>query len=351
MADNAVDVRDLLVVRGGHEVLRNLTFTVAAGEVTGLLGPSGCGKTTLMRSLVGVQRIESGSVQVLGEPAGSASLRSRIGYVTQQPSVYDDLTIAENLRFFARILGVPDARVQACLETVALADRADSIVSQLSGGQRSRVSLAVALLGEPPLLVLDEPTVGLDPVLRVELWQTFHRLADSGAAVLVSSHVMDEASRCERLLLMREGRLIADDTPEGLLRRTGTDDIEGAFLAIVRGSESADDGDVPMSRHVDAGRRLPRADPAAPGPPHDGDAAGAALCPDDAAVVDVPGPPGRRVLLAGSGPAGAGPVRDHVPGDVGDHACASAPPGPSSGCSRCRWASSTSCWATPWPSA
>ena len=241
MVDNAVDVRDLLVSRGGHEVLRDLTFTVAAGEVTGLLGPSGCGKTTLMRSLVGVQRIDSGQVEVLGEPAGSAPLRSRIGYVTQQPSVYDDLTIAENLRFFARILGVSDDRVQACLEIVALSDRADSIVSQLSGGQRSRVSLAVALLGEPPLLVLDEPTVGLDPVLRVELWQTFHDLADAGAAVLVSSHVMDEASRCERLLLMREGRLIADDTPDGLLRRTATADIESAFLAIVRGSQDAEE--------------------------------------------------------------------------------------------------------------
>jgi ABC-2 type transport system ATP-binding protein len=241
MMNNAVDVRDLRVSRGGHEVLRDVTFTVAAGEVTGLLGPSGCGKTTLMRSLVGVQRITSGGVQVLGEPAGSASLRPRIGYVTQQPSVYDDLTIAENLRFFARILGVDDERVRACLETVSLADRADSIVSQLSGGQRSRVSLAVALLGEPPLLVLDEPTVGLDPVLRVELWRTFHELADAGAAVLVSSHVMDEASRCQRLLLMREGRLIADDTPDGLLRSTGTEDIESAFLAIVHGSADAEE--------------------------------------------------------------------------------------------------------------
>ncbi len=241
MMNNSVDVRGLRVSRGGHEVLREVTFTVAAGEVTGLLGPSGCGKTTLMRCLVGVQRIDSGTVEVLGEAAGSASLRSRIGYVTQQPSVYDDLTVAENLRFFARILGVPDERVHACLETVALADRADSVVAQLSGGQRSRVSLAVALLGEPPLLVLDEPTVGLDPVLRAELWRTFHELADAGAAVLVSSHVMDEASRCERLLLMREGRLIADDTPDGLLRRTGTDDVEGAFLAIVRGSEDTEE--------------------------------------------------------------------------------------------------------------
>src|ERR1700712_2577389 len=241
MMNNAVSVRSLRVTRGDNEVLRDLDFVVESGQVTGLLGPSGCGKSTLMRSIVGVQRITSGDAEVFGTPAGAASLRDRIGYVTQQPSVYDDLTIAENLRFFARILGVSDDRVQACLEIVALADRADSIVSKLSGGQRSRVSLAVALLGEPPLLVLDEPTVGLDPVLRVELWQTFHDLADAGAAVLVSSHVMDEASRCERLLLMREGRLIADDTPDGLLRRTGTDYIEGAFLAIVRGSGDSEE--------------------------------------------------------------------------------------------------------------
>lgn len=239
MMNNAVQVSHLGVTRGGTEVLRDLDFAVAAGQVTGLLGPSGCGKTTLMRSLVGVQRLTSGSVEVFGAPAGDASLRDRIGYVTQQPSVYDDLTVTENLRFFARILGVPDARVDACIETVALGDFRSRIVSRLSGGQRSRVSLAVALLGEPALLVLDEPTVGLDPVLRVELWDTFHRLARGGAAVLVSSHVMDEASRCDRLLLMREGRLIADDTPDGLLRRTATEDIEHAFLSIVGRQEAA----------------------------------------------------------------------------------------------------------------
>ena len=239
MANDAVDVRGLQVSRAGRDVLRDLDFEVVAGQVTGLLGPSGCGKTTLMRALVGVQRITGGTVTVLGHPAGAAELRREIGYVTQQPSVYDDLTVRENLRFFARILGVGDDRVAECLDTVALADRAGSIVSQLSGGQRSRVSLAVALLGEPQLLVLDEPTVGLDPVLRVELWETFHRLADGGAALLVSSHVMDEASRCDRLLLMREGRLIADDTPDGLLRSTGTTDIEHAFLTVVRREEAS----------------------------------------------------------------------------------------------------------------
>jgi len=239
MMNNAVSVRGLRVVRGDNEVLRDLDFDVLAGQVTGLLGPSGCGKTTLMRSLVGVQRITGGDVAVFGTPAGHASLRDKIGYVTQQPSVYDDLTVTENLRFFARILGVAPGRVDECIDLVSLGDNRASIVSRLSGGQRSRVSLAVALLGEPMLLVLDEPTVGLDPVLRVELWETFHRLADDGAGVLVSSHVMDEASRCDRLLLMREGRLIADDTPEGLLASTSTEDIEHAFLSIVRHEEAA----------------------------------------------------------------------------------------------------------------
>ncbi len=239
MMNNAVTADHLRVDRGGREILHGLSFEIASGEVTGLLGPSGCGKTTLMRTLVGVQRITGGSVEVFGVPAGGASLRSRIGYVTQADSVYADLTVAENLRFFARILGVGNDRVEACLETVSLGPQRDQVVANLSGGQTSRVSLAVALLGEPPLLVLDEPTVGLDPVLRVELWGTFNALAEQGVAVLVSSHVMDEASRCDRLLLMREGRLIADDSPDGLLEHTGAEDVEHAFLALVRGEEAA----------------------------------------------------------------------------------------------------------------
>lgn len=233
MMNNGVEVADLSVVRGGNEVLRSLTFALRPGQVTGLLGPSGCGKSTLMRALVGVQRITSGSVTVFGEAAGSASLRHRIGYVTQAPSVYDDLTVAENLTFFAAVLGVARSRVETCLALVDLEDKRDAVVARLSGGQRSRVSLAVALLGEPSLVVLDEPTVGLDPVLRQELWATFHRLADEGAAVLVSSHVMDEAMRCDRLLLMRKGRLIADDPPLVLLEKTGAADIESAFLQLV----------------------------------------------------------------------------------------------------------------------
>jgi len=234
MMKNGVSVTGLTVVRGGVEVLSDLSFTVAAGQVTGLLGPSGCGKSTLMRSIVGVQRITSGELTVFGEPAGSASLRSRIGYVTQDASVYDDLTVEENLEFFARVLGVAVVRVEACLKLVDLIGQRNKVVGRLSGGQRSRVSLAVALLGEPQLIVLDEPTVGLDPVLRQDLWKTFHRLAEDGAAVFVSSHVMDEANRCDRLLLMREGRLIADDTPAALLEQTASADIEAAFLQLVR---------------------------------------------------------------------------------------------------------------------
>jgi ABC-2 type transport system ATP-binding protein len=233
MVNNLVEIRDLVVDRGGRRVLHGLGITIDQGSVTGLLGPSGCGKSTLMRALVGVQRLTSGRVVVDGVEAGSRSLRSRIGYVTQAASVYDDLTVRENLTFFARVLGAASDAVDQAITAVDLADHADQVVGRLSGGQRSRVSLAVALLNDPDLLVLDEPTVGLDPVLRRDLWALFHRLADDGAAVFVSSHVMDEADRCDRLLLMREGRIIADDTPGRIREKTQTDDIESAFLALV----------------------------------------------------------------------------------------------------------------------
>jgi ABC-2 type transport system ATP-binding protein len=229
----AIEVRDLRVVRGGAIVLPGLSFELPAGEVAGLLGPSGCGKTTLMRCLVGVQIVAGGCVRVLGLPAGSAEVRPRIGYVTQAPAVYADLTARENLRYFASILDAPAARVDETLGLVRLDEDADRPVHTLSGGQRSRVSLATALLGRPELLVLDEPTVGLDPVLRDELWRTFHRLAAQGATLLVSSHVMDEAKRCTRLLLMRDGRLLTTGTPAELLARTGAADVEHAFMALV----------------------------------------------------------------------------------------------------------------------
>ena len=231
----ALTVTGLTVVRGGVTALDSVSFSVPTGQVTGLLGPSGGGKSTLMRAIVGVQIITSGEVTALGLPAGARALRSRVGYVTQSPSVYSDLTVRANLRYFARILAVPDDDVERVLDEVDLRGEADRLVGRLSGGQRSRVSLATALLGSPELLVLDEPTVGLDPVLRRDLWDLFHRLADSGVTLFVSSHVMDEASRCDRLLLIRDGRLLADATPRELLDRTGAADIEQAFLALVEG--------------------------------------------------------------------------------------------------------------------
>jgi ABC-2 type transport system ATP-binding protein len=232
--DDAVTVTDLVVERGPRRVLPGLSCTVPAGRVTGLLGPSGSGKSTLLRAVVGVQRIHSGRVTVLGQPAGSAVLRSRVGYVTQAPSVYADLTVRENARYFAALYGRGAAAADAALADVGLRDAAGQLVADLSGGQRGRVSLACALVGEPELLVLDEPTVGLDPVLRVELWDRFAALAAAGTTLVVSSHVMDEAGRCDRLLLLREGELLSDSTPAQLRAESGTDDLEEAFLRLVR---------------------------------------------------------------------------------------------------------------------
>ena len=240
-ATAAVTAQNLTATRGDRQVLRGLDFTVPAGRITGLLGPSGCGKTTLMRTIVGTQAQVTGTLTVLGRPAGHPSLRPRIGYVTQAPSVYDDLTVRQNLGYFAAVLLPGRAHrparataVDGALTDVDLRDHADALAGRLSGGQRSRVSLAVALLGSPDLLVLDEPTVGLDPVLRRDLWDLFHRLAaDRGTTLLVSSHVMDEAERCHRLLLMREGEILAEGSPDDLRRRSGTPTVEEAFLHLV----------------------------------------------------------------------------------------------------------------------
>jgi ABC-2 type transport system ATP-binding protein len=229
---SAILIDGLHVRRGGKLVLPDLSLEVRRGAVTGLLGPSGSGKTTLIRSIVGVQIVEAGEVTVLGLPAGTPELRRRVGYVTQAPSVYGDLTVRENLRYFASVVAAPPERIDDVIATVALEAQADQIVRTASGGERSRVSLASALLGEPEVLVLDEPTVGLDPVLRRELWATFHRLAESGTTLLVSTHVMDEAERCDELVLMRDGRIIAAASPAALLEQTGTDELEEAFLAL-----------------------------------------------------------------------------------------------------------------------
>lgn len=229
----AVQARNLSVVRDGTQVLQELTFQISAGQIVGLVGPSGSGKTTLMRVVVGLQKIASGSVEVLGLPAGKKILRSRVGYMAQSPSVYQDLSVGQNIAYFARILGCKHGEAEWVIEAVDLQAQRNQLVQNLSGGQRARVSLAVALLGKPPLLVLDEPTVGLDPVLRNKLWALFRKLSDDGATLVISSHVMEEASRCDHLLLVRDGALLADDSVEQILSSTGTRDVEAAFLQLV----------------------------------------------------------------------------------------------------------------------
>lgn len=236
---SAIRIENLRVIRGRVLVLDKLSLSVTPGRVTGLLGPSGSGKTTLMRAIVGVQCVAAGAVTVLGEAAGSPELRRRIGYVTQAPSVYADLSVRENLAYFGRVLETPRQRIDDVLETVGLTSLEGRVVNQLSGGERARVSLAAALLGRPELLVLDEPTVGLDPVLRRDLWDAFHSLAATGTTLLVSSHVMDEAERCHELVLLREGRILATGTPDELRRRAGVTRLDAVFLRLIEAEEEA----------------------------------------------------------------------------------------------------------------
>ncbi|OBI72248.1 ABC transporter ATP-binding protein [Mycobacterium sp. E740] len=238
-ATPAVAIESLKVVRGKRLALDDINLRIAPGTITGLLGPSGCGKTTLMRSIVGTQIITAGTVTVLGEPAGSAALRHRVGYVTQNPTIYDDLRVIDNARYFAALYGAPPEAADDAVAAVGLTDHRTALCANLSGGQRTRISLACALVSQPDLLVLDEPTVGLDPVLRVDLWEQFHRLAARGTTLIVSSHVMDEADHCGDLLLMREGRLLAQTTPAKLREDTGCQSLEEAFLSVIRHSTDA----------------------------------------------------------------------------------------------------------------
>jgi ABC-2 type transport system ATP-binding protein len=233
--ETAIEVSNLVVLRGKREVLHSLNCVIPRGSVTGLLGPSGSGKTTLMRAMVGVQLVKSGTVTVLGQPAGSASLRRRVGYLTQAPSIYADLTVRENAHYFASLYkGVSKADADETIAAVGLGEAAGQLVRDLSGGQMARASLACTLVSRPEVLILDEPTVGQDPVLRDELWQQFRAAAASGTTVLISSHVMDEAGRCDRLLLIRDGYLVADETPAAIQSATQTTDLEAAFLHLIR---------------------------------------------------------------------------------------------------------------------
>lgn len=236
MQSTAALVADkLTIVKGSVEALRHVSFSMNAGTLTGLIGPSGSGKTTLLRAIVGAQCVTSGRLTVLGQPAGSKQLRDKIGYVTQLPAVYDDLTVRQNLNYFAAILGLGSPQVRDAIKAVDLNPQASQLVGSLSGGERARVSLAVALLDEPPLLVLDEPTVGLDPVLRQSLWRLFRQLADEGRTLLISSHVMDEAEQCPQLLLLRDGQILSYGPKAELLDKTGTKTVQAAFLKLAGG--------------------------------------------------------------------------------------------------------------------
>jgi ABC-2 type transport system ATP-binding protein len=232
---STLEVSNLRVVRNGNEILKSISFRAAPGELIGLLGPSGSGKSTLMRSLLGVQAITGGSARILESSAGSPSLRGRLGYMAQSSAVYLDLTVEENIRYFAGVLVQPLTEVARVMEVVALTSFSHRLVSSLSGGERARVSLGVALLGSPPVLILDEPTVGLDPILRRDLWRTFADLAKTGATVIVSSHVMDEAARCARLLLLRDGTLLFDGTPASLLAASNATGYDEAFERLIEG--------------------------------------------------------------------------------------------------------------------
>lgn len=242
-----IDVQDLSVKRGKSLVLDQLSFQLEAGKIIGLLGPSGSGKSTLLRSIVGNQIITSGSVTVLGQSAGSKSLRRKVGYMTQAASVYDDLTVRQNITYFANILGLSTDEVNRVIQGTDLAEQASRLVIDLSGGQRNRVSLAIALLGNPEIVILDEPTVGLDPVLRADLWDLFARLASTGICLVVSSHVMDEAMRCDQILLLREGKILAQLSPFELMERTRATDPEGAFLKLIDSGTTDPQSDAPSA--------------------------------------------------------------------------------------------------------
>jgi len=234
---HAVDVDSVTKSFGRLRALNGVTLRVRQGEIYGLIGPNGAGKTTLIRSIVGLVEPGSGTVTVLGRRLPNLDVLRQVGYMTQQAALYPGLSVQENVEFFAAIYGAENG-VKEALEFVDLYDRRSSVVATISGGMKQRCSLACALVHKPGLLLLDEPTVGVDPQLRVQLWDSFRRMADSGTTIIVSSHVMDEAERCQRLGLMQYGRVLAEGSPAEVRARAGTQNLEEAFLLLAGEKES-----------------------------------------------------------------------------------------------------------------
>jgi ABC-2 type transport system ATP-binding protein len=233
----AVDVDNVFKSFGTIRALDGVTLRVRQGEIYGLLGPNGAGKTTLMRMVVGLVAQDAGTVTLLGRRMPDLDILSQVGYMTQQAALYPDLSVEENVRFFAAISG-SDGNVTEALKAVELDQRRKSVVATLSGGMRQRLSLACALVHHPQLLLLDEPTVGVDPQLRVQFWEDFRRMAAAGTTIIVSSHVMDEAERCQRLGLIQYGKLLAEGTPDEVRATAGTSNLEDAFLKLAGSAPS-----------------------------------------------------------------------------------------------------------------
>ena len=230
---SAISISGLTVIREGNTILKDFDLEIAAGKILGLLGPSGSGKTTIMRSIVGLQRFSGGTIKVLGANAGDKSLRTRVSYSTQDASIYRDLTCRENVDYFCALQGSTSTTTEEILELVELGKNRKQLAATLSGGERARLALATALVGKPEILILDEPTVGLDPLLRRDLWRLFHRFTAQGKTLLVSSHMMEEADHCDELILLRDGAILAKGTPQQLRQETGLENMDSVFISLV----------------------------------------------------------------------------------------------------------------------
>jgi ABC-2 type transport system ATP-binding protein len=230
---SAISITDLTVIRGGTRILDEFNLEIEPQRILGLLGPSGSGKTTIMRSIVGLQRFHSGSISILGKLAGDKRLRTLVSYSTQDASIYRDLTCRENIDYFAALHDQSTKFTDEILELVDLGKNRRQLALSLSGGERARLALATALVGKPEILILDEPTVGLDPLLRRDLWKLFHRFTDEGKTIVLSSHMMEEAYHCDELVLLRNGAILAKGSPAELRKQTGLENMDSVFISLV----------------------------------------------------------------------------------------------------------------------